>query len=62
MRFSVQSGKEVERTLAEAEADHIRKVLASVSGNKTRAAQILDISRKTLRDKLQRESLEPPTD
>lgn len=60
MRFSVQSGREVERTLAEAEADHIRKVLASVSGNKTRAAQILDISRKTLRDKLHRHRLEPP--
>ena len=62
MRFSVQNGREVERTLAEAEADHIRKVLASVSGNKTRAAQILDISRKTLRDKLQRDGLESPTD
>ena len=60
MRFSVQNGREVERTLAEAEADHIRKVLASASGNKTRAAQILDISRKTLRDKLHRHSLEPP--
>ncbi|UCC29661.1 MAG: sigma-54-dependent Fis family transcriptional regulator [Phycisphaerales bacterium] len=59
MRFSVQSGKEVARTLAEAEADHIRTVLASVSGNKTQAAQILDISRKTLRDKLQRYSLGP---
>ena len=62
MRFSVQTGREVERTLAEAEAEHIRKVLASVGGNKTRAAQILDVSRKTLRDKLQRFSLEPPTE
>jgi len=62
MRFSVQNGREVERTLAEAEADHIRMVLASVSGNKTRAAQILDISRKTLRDKLQRHGVEPPAE
>jgi transcriptional regulator with PAS, ATPase and Fis domain len=59
MRFSVPAGREVERTLAEAEADHIRTVLASVSGNKTQAAKILDISRKTLRDKLQRYNLEP---
>jgi DNA-binding NtrC family response regulator len=62
MRFSVPSGKELERTLAEAEADHIQKVLASVGGNKTRAAQILDISRKTLRDKLHRSGLETPSD
>jgi len=60
MRFSVQGGKDVERTLADAEIDHIRRVLASVNGNKTRAAQILAISRKTLRDKLQRADIEPP--
>jgi len=40
------------RTLAEVEAEHIRNVLASVSGNKTQAAEILGIDRKTLREKL----------
>ena len=45
----------VNRTLAEVEADHIRFVLASVGGNKTRAADILGINRKTLREKLREE-------
>ena len=40
------------RTLAQIEADHIRSVLASVGGHKTRAAEILGINRKTLREKL----------
>lgn len=40
------------RTLAEVEADHIRRVLDQVAGNKSRAAQVLGIDRKTLREKL----------
>jgi two-component system response regulator HydG len=40
------------RTLAEWEVEHIRTVLESVGGNKTRAAAILGIDRKTLRQKL----------
>ena len=40
------------RSLAEVEAEHICNVLASVGGNKTQAAQILGIDRKTLREKL----------
>jgi DNA-binding NtrC family response regulator len=40
------------RTLAEVEAEYIRNVLASVGGNKTTAASILGIDRKTLREKL----------
>jgi two-component system, NtrC family, response regulator AtoC len=39
-------------SLEELERDHIRKVLASVNGNKTKAAGILGISRQTLRSKL----------
>jgi DNA-binding NtrC family response regulator len=39
------------RTLAQVEADHILNILTSVDGNKTRAAQILGIDRKTLRTK-----------
>ncbi len=40
------------RTLAEVEAEYVRKVVASVNGNRTRAAEILGIDRKTLREKL----------
>jgi two-component system response regulator HydG len=52
MRFSALRGVSPNRTLAEVEAEHIRIVLASVEGNKTQAAKILGITRKTLRDKL----------
>jgi DNA-binding NtrC family response regulator len=41
-------------TLADAEAEQIRKVLAATGGNKSRAAQILGIERKTLYRKLER--------
>ena len=41
-----------DRSLAEVELDHIRNVLGSVKGNKTHAAKILGIDRKTLRQKL----------
>jgi len=52
MRFSAPRPAELQRTLAEVEADHIRAVLASVGQNKTLAARILGIDRKTLREKL----------
>ncbi|MDH4219076.1 MAG: sigma-54 dependent transcriptional regulator [Candidatus Aminicenantes bacterium] len=52
MRFSALRGVSPNRSLAEVEAEHIRIVLASVGGNKTQAARILGITRKTLRDKL----------
>lgn len=39
-------------TLAEMEANYIRQVLAQCAGNKTRAAEILGITRLTLRNKL----------
>lgn len=42
------------RTLEHVETEHIRNVLDSVSGNKTQAARILGIDRKTLREKLKR--------
>ncbi|HUJ21761.1 MAG TPA: sigma-54 dependent transcriptional regulator [Bryobacteraceae bacterium] len=44
-------------TLADAEAEQIRRVLAATSGNKSRAAQILGIERKTLYRKLERMKL-----
>ncbi|NQU08734.1 MAG: sigma-54-dependent Fis family transcriptional regulator, partial [Candidatus Abyssubacteria bacterium] len=49
MRFSALRKAGFDRTLAEVEAEYIRNVLTSVSGNKTRAAEILGIDRKTLR-------------
>jgi DNA-binding NtrC family response regulator len=52
MRFTVLQEHGLNRTLAEVEVEHIRNVLANVDDNKTKAARILGISRKTLRDKL----------
>jgi len=56
MRFSAISPSAPFRPLAEEEASYIRMVLASVGGNKSRAAKILRIDRKTLRDKLKTDS------
>jgi DNA-binding NtrC family response regulator len=55
MRFSALQTSGFDRTLAEVEAEYIKNVLASVGGNRTHAAQILGIDRKTLREKLVRE-------
>ena len=44
-------------TLAETEMDQIRRVLAATGGNKSRAAAILGIERKTLYRKLERMKL-----
>ena len=44
-------------TLADAEADQIRKVMAATNGNKSRASRILGIERKTLYRKLERMGL-----
>ncbi len=54
MRFSVPRPAGLHHTLAEVEAEHIRAVLASVGDNKTLAARVLGIDRKTLREKLKR--------
>jgi len=54
MRFSVLRKTGLNRTIADVEAAHILDVLASVKGNKTRAAEILGIDRKTLREKLKK--------
>lgn len=55
MRFSAPRSAGLHRTLAEVQAEHIRAVLDSVGENKTLAAKILGIDRKTLCEKL-----EPP--
>src|SRR5277367_2404440 len=44
-------------SLADTEADHIRRVLTATGGNKSRAAKILGIERKTLYRKLERMGL-----
>jgi transcriptional regulator with PAS, ATPase and Fis domain len=44
-------------TLADAEEDQIRKVLKATGGNKSKAAQVLGIERKTLYRKLERMKL-----
>lgn len=58
MRFSALRSPVVQRSLAEVEQEHIRNVLAASAGNRTRAAEILDIDRKTLREKLKRYGME----
>jgi DNA-binding NtrC family response regulator len=51
---AMDSREHATETLADAEADQIRKVLAATNGNKSRAARILGIERKTLYRKLER--------
>jgi DNA-binding NtrC family response regulator len=54
MRFSISQRKGLNRSLAAVEKEHILNVLASVGGNRTKAANILKIHRKTLGEKLKR--------
>jgi len=54
MRYSALRGVGPHRTLAEVETEHILSVLAGVGNNKTKAAEILGIDRKTLREKLKK--------
>jgi DNA-binding NtrC family response regulator len=54
---AMESREEPVETLAEAEEEQIRRVMAATGGNKSRAAQILGIERKTLYRKLERMKL-----
>lgn len=54
MRFTALAGSDSNRPLAEVEDDHIRRVMDMAEGNKSRAAKILGIDRKTLREKLKK--------
>ncbi len=54
MRFSLPVDTRVDRSLADVEREHIKNVLVMTNNNKTRAAEVLGINRKTLREKLKR--------
>ncbi|MFO8062944.1 MAG: sigma-54 dependent transcriptional regulator [bacterium] len=59
MKYSAVDGRGgINRTLKEVELNHIKKVLDSVDWNKTRAAEILDIDRKTLRKKINESNIQ----
>ena len=57
MRFTALKESGLDRTLAEVELEYIKNVLISVDNNKTRAAKILGIDRKTLREKLKKHQI-----
>ncbi|MDM8007032.1 MAG: sigma-54 dependent transcriptional regulator [Phycisphaerae bacterium] len=52
LRFSVSHEQDLTLPLAVVEAEYISRVLASLGGNRTKAAEVLQIDRKTLREKL----------
>ena len=54
MRFCINREEPTGQTLADVEARHIQTVLKLTANNKTRAADILGIDRKTLRTKLKK--------
>jgi DNA-binding NtrC family response regulator len=49
----IETGRQRKRTLAQMELEYIKKVLIEVGGNKSRAAEILGLDRKTLYRKLE---------
>ena len=54
MRFSSLMARKADRTLEAVDAEYIQNVMADVDGNKTAAARILGINRRTLREKLKK--------
>ena len=54
MRYHINPAKGLNRSLAQVEREHINRILESVGGNKSEAARILKINRKTLREKLKK--------
>ncbi|MCG3178294.1 MAG: Regulatory protein AtoC [Phycisphaerae bacterium] len=59
MRFAISPATALDRPLAEVEAEHVRNVLIHVNWNRSRAAQILRIDRKTLIKKIADYGLRP---
>lgn len=54
MRYSVTEKGLLNRTLEQVESDYIMNVLRNTGGNKTKAAEMLGIDRKTLREKVRK--------
>jgi len=52
LKYPMPNTSSTSKSLLEVEKDYILKVMASVENNKTKAAEILQIDRKTLRNKL----------
>jgi len=52
LKYKIEFPKQGFKTLQEKEREYIEEVLLSTRGNKTKAAEILGINRKTLREKL----------
>ncbi|MBO0330865.1 sigma-54-dependent transcriptional regulator [[Muricauda] lutisoli] len=52
LKYKIDFPEKGFKTLQEKEKEYIREVLLSTQGNKTKAAEILGINRKTLREKL----------
>lgn len=57
MRLNAPDSVDRNKTLAQAEAEHIRRTLAENRGNQVAAARVLGISRSTLRRKLEEMNL-----
>jgi DNA-binding NtrC family response regulator len=58
MRYCIQSGPSGLKSLKEVEAEHIKRIIDHADGNKTKAASILGIDRKTLRTKMNEYGIE----
>jgi two-component system, NtrC family, response regulator HydG len=56
LQNSMGADSKARLSLQQVEVEHIRNVLQNCGGNKTKAAQVLGIDRKTLRDKLERQN------
>jgi DNA-binding NtrC family response regulator len=52
LKYKIDFSETDIKSLRQVEREHIIKVLASTGNNKTKAAELLGIDRKTLRDKL----------
>ena len=53
MKSNIRENIDINKSLKEVELEHIRRVLEFTKGNKTKAAEILKIDRKTLRNRLE---------
>jgi transcriptional regulator of acetoin/glycerol metabolism len=59
VRYTIEQmdSRDSSDTLADTESEQIRRVMAATNGNKSKAAKILGIERKTLYRKLERMGL-----